>query len=471
MVLIIIFLFVNISMWAGLAFAYSSSCIHNEPYVLGIQIPREQKNSAQVQEILAQYKSKYRKITVAGFLLGILMLLANEYMSIIIMAIVLWFGALMWFYENNVMEKARMLYELKLKNGWLVGEPHVVRIDTALSSMRDKKSVSMAWWIPSGIAAVFAGFLGWQNMQPYSLVFIISYGSAFIAMFLVYISIRYARPHVYCDKSEINQKINSTVKFEWTKCFVLQGYFLAFMSIYFAFPDILVKRGIDQGINATAIIMTCFFLTAGTLFVMLLSYFNVKKVKNTLLSCLADKGEEIYGDDDEYWLNGYNSSGRKHTGLTEKRIGVGFTFQSASGFTEKCIIIVTILVTMGLALFIMPFDFADISLEIEGESCRIQAASMGISFDISDVEQVTLLDEMPSMSKKHGYDSNRLLLGDFRVEGFGKCKAYVSLHNESVIKIDTNDGIIWLNHDSELQTQQFYSQLTDVLKQQKNEGK
>ena len=89
---------------------------------------------------------------------------------------------------------------------------------------------------------------------------------------------------------------------------------------------------------------------------------------------------------------------------------------------------------------------------------------MGYTIDLEDVKEVTLLEERPDMSKKHGYDSNRFFLGDFRVKGYGTCKVYIDLGNDCVIKVDTGDKLVWFNGATREQTREFYDKLKEAVK-------
>ena len=63
------------------------------------------------------------------------------------------------------------------------------------------------------------------------------------------------------------------------------------------------------------------------------------------------------------------------------------------------------------------------------------------------------------MSKISGFDSNRFYLGDFRVKDYGKCKAYLSVKQDAVICIETQEKTIWVNGESLEQTKEFYEML------------
>lgn len=192
-------------------------------------------------------------------------------------------------------------------------------------------------------------------------------------------------------------------------------------------------------------------------------YENIRRSARRLYEMKRRKGWP-YIDDDEYFLNGRGN--RKSSGrLEQKRIGIGMTTNNTLVPTvgEKAIWIVMFLFVGGLSIFMMPFDFTKITMKIDGSSCRVQGASMGYTIDLDEVEDVTLFHQLPEMSKKHGYDSNRFFLGDFRVKDYGVCKVYVCLKNDFVIKVDTAEDTVWFNGATQEETEAFYRELMDAV--------
>lgn len=305
MAIIIIMLITMIAMWGSLVAAYGSASMENGKYMLGITLPEQYRKEPEVQEIAAAYRRNCRRINWLGLAGCLLVFPLNKYSSLLILWIMVWFGLLMYGYNENIRSSGRRLYALKQQKGWLSGNPHIVR--------------------------------------------------------------------------------------------------------------------------------------------------NV-----------SEDGEELYGDDDEYWLNGTVSEGGLR--LEKKRVGVGVQFSNtaASRRLEKMVLIVTGLFVTGLALFLMPFDFSDITMDITDGKCRVEAAGMGYTFPLEEIQQITVLEERPDMSKKNGYDSNRLNLGDFRVKGYGKCKVYVCLESETVIKVETDSGIVFFSGMNEAQTKEFAEELTEA---------
>lgn len=482
MAIFIIMTFTLLFMWGTTVFVYNNGAIENGKYVLGITLPAKYRREREVLEITADYRRVMKRISLIGLAACVPILLLCDFMSFSFLFLMIWFGILIYFHQENVERCARRLYLVKQKNGWLAGNAHVVRIDTVLSSLKDKGAVSFWWMVPAYLVGLAGCFWIWHARtgvyqkngvldagvwtDPFFWGTVVSFLGTELLLGLVYTAIKKAGAQVICSDTAVNQKMDRCMRREWTRCMVLHSYGIAALTVYVGWmaaqSDAAAVR-LSTG-NFSALGLLVLLGTVGSVYTIYFSYHNVKKVKEQILSSLAESGAEVYGDDDEYWLNGY-PAGMHPTGLSEKRIGVGWTTSASlkSGTTDKVVLALTGAFTLGICLFLMPFDFAQIRLEIEDGRCRVSAANMGYSFELEDVEQVTLLKERPSMSKRSGYDSNRFFLGDFRVQGYGTCKAFISLKNDTVIKVDTKDRILWFNSESREETTAFYEELTGAV--------
>lgn len=478
MAIFIIIAFVLLFMWATIVFTYKSGAIENGKYVLGITLPARYRKEEEVLKITADYRRVMKRINLVGLAACVPVLLSCDYMSFCFLFLMIWFGLLIYFHQENVERCARALYGVKQKNGWLTGNAHVVRIDTALSSLKDKGAVSFGWMVPAYLLGLAGCFMAWQkNAGAYELsgAAVMSGGAALLPwsvtvsfigtelLFLaVYMAVRKAKPQVICGETAFNQKMDRIVRREWTRCMVLHSYGMALLTVYMGWIAQRNGAASDDPApgNFSALGLIVLVGIVGSAYTIYLSQHNVKKGKDQILTALAESGAEAYGDDDEYWLNGY-PAGMCPVGLSEKRIGIGWTTNASlkGGTADKMVLVLSAAFVLGICLFLMPFDFAQVKLEIGDGRCRVSAASMGYGFDLEDVEQVTLLEKRPFMSKKNGYDSNRFFLGDFRVQGYGTCKVFVSLKNDLVIRVDTKDKVVWFNSESAEETRAFYEEL------------
>lgn len=480
MAIIIIMAFTMLFMWGTVVFCYQNSAVENGKYVLGITLSAQHRREEEVLEIREDYRRVMKKINLLGLAGGVFVLLLCDYLSLVILALMIWFGLLIYFHQENVERCARRLYRVKQKNGWLTGNAHVVRIDTVLSSIRDKGAVSFWWMIPAYLAGFAGCIYAWQQKAGAALdgevrsagstsfpwvIFVTFAGTEFL-FFLIYAAIRKAKAQVVCGDTAINQKLDRTVRREWSRCMVLHAYGMAAFTVCMGWLNgrsASVDRYPDTGGIGAAGTLVLFGML-GSVCTLYVSWRNVKKVREQVYDALSESGTEIYGDDDEYWLNGY-PAGMRPSGFAEKRIGIGWTTNHSlkSTTADKAVMAMIGIFCVGICLFLMPYDFAQIKMEIADGRCRVSAASMGGSFALEDVEQIMLMPQRPSMSKRNGYDSNRFFLGDFRVQGYGTCKTFVSVKNNMVIMVETKDRFFWFNSESREETLLFYETLMEAM--------
>lgn len=467
MAIILIMGFVILNMWVAFILTYRKSGVQTGRYLLGITLPANRQKEPEVLDILNHYLKKYRKILWIGFLSGMSILFLNQYISLMFPCMMLWFGLLLLFFNENVISHSRALYTLKCKKEWLAADPHIVRIDTVLSSTGEKGVFSYLWFLPAWVMGMISCLLLWQ-MRTEGFALIIMGLCVFLEVifFGLYRWLKKSRPQVYCDNTLANQKLNNVVKREWSLVLVIHSYGVAVFGLMMAWAhknamaDIFSTDMDFAFAKFVNIALLLLISSGGTFLTLFIAYRNIRKVKEQVFQSLELENAEIYGDEDEYWLYGYPAD-RRPPKLTEKRIGIGLTFGSSiiGGYLEKGFWILMIAFTIWFSLLFAQFDFATIDMEIEGGKCKIQAASYRYSFDLEDVEAITWVEERPYMTKMGGLDSNRFYFGDFRVKDYGRCKVYISVVQDAVIRIDTVDRTIWLNSESREQTKAFYEEL------------
>lgn len=132
---------------------------------------------------------------------------------------------------------------------------------------------------------------------------------------------------------------------------------------------------------------------------------------------------------------------------------------------EKVVWVLIFLIMAAISAFLLPYDFAKISMQIQDGICRVEAAAMSYSFALSEVESVDLVGERPQMSKISGFDSNRLHLGEFRLREDGACKVFLYMECDLFIRVVTSERIVLLNGRNEEETGQLYKQLTEAVNQ------
>lgn len=460
MVVLVIFEITMLLMLLALIYTFGQASMYNGNYVMGITLAKPYRSEPEVKQIVGEYLKKIKKIHLIGLITGLVPILLTDYTSLMLMYLFIWFFILIYLYEGIMKKHAWRLYDLKKEKGWMSGSTGVKRVDTVVSSMNKKLPVSPVWLVPVGIIGVYNIYayvmrlVNVQNNETLSKVSI-AYTICTFMFIGIYFAVANSSNKVYCKDSRINLKVNRSIKYEWTRYFVVTAYGAAIMGIVVGNIK-AVRESLPQQLLAFSII---FFVP---IILMLVTYQNVQKVKRFAFDSDSGEKELPYDDDDIYFLTDKvnPNAGR----LQEKRVGIGFTLNMGKP-AEYVIIFIVMAFVAGMSLFMLKFDLADITLTVreEGRSVNVSAADMGYTFEVADIEAVMLLDKCPSMSKSHGYDGSNFYFGTFRVSGYEEnCEVYLSLKNPQVIVVETKDKTILFNDKSTEETFEMYELLLEL---------
>lgn len=194
-----------------------------------------------------------------------------------------------------------------------------------------------------------------------------------------------------------------------------------------------------------------------------------KKLKTWFLKhhFIDSDTEEIYVDDDEYWIKGYYYNSFDKRTMIEKRVGFGTTLNMAakgSKLFNICIISFITVVLGGVFLLLVSLDFTTFQLSVHDDKVGIKASMYSYEFNIGDIEDISLIEALPAKgTRTNGAATDSYMLGNFNLSGTGKAKVYVYRNNPPYIKIKLRNLTIFFNTKSEIKTKEIYNILLDSL--------
>lgn len=170
---------------------------------------------------------------------------------------------------------------------------------------------------------------------------------------------------------------------------------------------------------------------------------------------------------DEYWKNGAYNNPNDTRVTVEKRTGYGTTCNLATkkgkimtyggyAFAIGIIIIVTILA------FIL--DTASFTMNIKDGSVDINAPMYSTSFEVSEIESIELIAEMPGGMRTNGAATDKYALGNFSINDYGKSKLYVHKDVEKYVVIKLKESCIFINGTTLEETEDYYQKLEESTK-------
>lgn len=195
-------------------------------------------------------------------------------------------------------------------------------------------------------------------------------------------------------------------------------------------------------------------------------YIN-NKIKEEQGKILNTCTNPIYTDNDEFWSKGVYNNPNDRSVTVEDRAGYGITYNLGTKKGRRIyygsLIFAGILV-IGITGSLIRIDHSSFTLNIENNFVKINAPTYGSEFNIDDIEEVTMLDRLPSGIRTNGVGASTYDLGNFSIDGYGKCKLYLYFENPNCISIKLKDGrYIFFNSKSNDETLRYYAELQKLL--------
>ncbi len=172
-------------------------------------------------------------------------------------------------------------------------------------------------------------------------------------------------------------------------------------------------------------------------------------------------------DDDEYWANGFTYHNPNDRRLfVEKRVGIGLTVNTGTlggKIIMGCILALFAAVVLGVSFMVIVSEFTAPTLTITPDRhVKIDYLFYPYDFAVADIEQLALVDEVPSGVKTNGEATDQSARGDFRLDGLGKSRLYIFKNNPPYIQIKLADVYIFYNEKDPVLTRRLFEQLQEL---------
>ncbi len=456
MMMFLIMLFTDLFMVGICFYSYGNVTLYHDHMLLGVHIPEDKLELPSVTALIASYKKQNRHFYLIHLILGAAVsLLAFWYTSILIICWSIWLVAFFYGNFSNLYRTHRMLYSLKAENGWYddLEEPVTAAADTAVSA-RTGGLTPPIWlqFLPLLLFLIPVLFPSTRELifqhpeMQLPLVCAVAVGLFFPAMAA---TILHSGNKIYSEHSEINLQLNTLEKRTWYFCLLLSGLCNAFSFLALLYQP---RSG-----------LLLFSVTAALPVIVLpICIWRLHLKKKTLL---ATDTAPLYIDDDYFWRNGWYENPNDPRLLIQNRYSsMNYTFNLGRPLGK--VLTYGICLTVGalflwMCLLFLRMDFTPIRLTITGENVSITSGYTGADFQLRDIEEIHLLDQLPdeSFSKTNGSKDDRMLLGIFWGSQTGSCRMYVTLRESPVLEIRVPEYTVFLNSTTPGQTQAWYEEL------------
>lgn len=443
-------------------FENQSALKPNKNMILGVTLPYEYLNDIAVTTIITKYKKSNSLLYVLAILLSLFFIFLQDYTSLTLIYLLLWVTVLLYSNEKLYLRYFKELLSLKKQNGWFVGGKHLVTIDTDVSRIKNKLAISPLWFIPSLIISLLPFLVSLFSKDNFLknifLLTVVNLSTIFVFIYL-YKTFSKQRTQVYSKNSEINLACNTVYKRSWSLLWVCVSFIhslsmlLLLLNIFSENPSILL-------INISVIITS--------LSILLGIFYTYTKVRNTQNNLISSSNDNIYTDNDEYWEKGYYYNPNDSSATTEKRIGYGICYNMAT--TKGKIMtygtsIITGVFLLVFSLFFLRLDFIDFHISVNDTIITIEAPAYGYSFNTYDIEEITLIEDLPSKGiRTNGVGGGKYSLGNFNLDTYGQCKLYIYKDNPPYIVVKLKNLYIFFNAKTPEETNRYYETIVDKIR-------
>jgi len=366
--------------------------------------------------------------------------------------------AMVYFYTNVFNRHFSELYSLKRENEWWVGEQNIISIDTEVSRLKDTFMLSKKWFVLPFAVSLIPVIYG-LTMELSEVQFWTVAGAGVfnvLTVFLLHYAIGSMKTKAYSENTEVNIALNHVFKREWSKCFFVMALLMSGTFTVMTFMAV-------GAVNEIVILVFVFLLSFAIIIPGVHTHTKIRAARNKMLLI---ENETVYADDDQYWKNGlyYNNPNDSST-FVEKRVGLGMTVNMASkgGKLLVAMIVPAFVLWLGLAVYMLPFDFGSVYLDISGQTATITAPLNRFSFSSDEIIDVSLLDTMPTAGRVNHVSHGRVISGVSNVMGYGDSHVFVLRENAPYIRIELESGWVFLNGNTQEETTRFFAELLGLL--------
>lgn len=466
MLVFVIFLFCDLLM-AGVFFAvYGRKPVYEEGMLLGVHLPREAAQGAEVTALTTAYRRRTRRFYLVNLLLGVAVcLVAFWRFSPFLILWCLWLVEFVVGAQWLLLGTHRKLYDLKMARGWVVGEPATLAAaDTRASAQRRGQGPGLAWHLlPCGLVLTTLLLPGVRD-------FLLTQGGGWgllgsglaisLTLWALHGVLSRRGNKVYSQDTAVNQAVNRLERQVWGWTLLLCSLFnaAACWSAAWWMARAHWVGSAAYGIYLVLELIPVAILTAGLLW--------MTRKRRQLL---AGDPVPLVVDDDVYWRKGwYENPNDPHWLVQDRLVPCNYSMNMAKpgawGGTIALLAGVGVLM-VGLCVLFLWADFGGSSVVIAPDRVAVSAFLYDTEVDPQDIQSVTLLEDLPEDSyvRTNGLDDGRRLIGHFRGRESGPCEMYLHTAASPILAVETREFTLYFNSEDPAETEAWYQALAAVV--------
>lgn len=461
--LIFIFLVANLSVVGITMFSYGDQSKYMRGMIMGVHIPADMVNHKDVQKICQENKKVWDKFNRINIILAVA-ICTFIFISFEVFMVIwcVWLGGYIAYLSYIVLTPHRKMYQLKIKNNWIDEKTkHMVYVDLNTSVQAAKAAISWKYhgiilliMVISGLVLFYKKKQSMINTSGW-VFFGLSFSLSIMFMVLHFIMVR--KNEVYSENEDINLTINQLWKRSWSIGLLVAGIINAISWLYFGVR--IVGNEWIEGIDFTIYII----LQLISAFIILVAILVIQKRKRELLTMDT---APVYVDDDEYWKDGWYNNPNDKRIMVQDRMSTGnFTFNMGNPIARVLnagLIVLLLVVLLGTGVLMISLSGSSTEFSINGTEVKIKASMYKCEFQLSEIEAVELLSEMPEENffRTNGAATDSYSIGYFSGNKSGACMLFLYEGQKPILKITLPEKTVFANSETDGEVEQWFEILS-----------
>ncbi|MCR8659781.1 DUF5808 domain-containing protein [Paenibacillus endoradicis] len=441
--------------YIALAVTYKPQVKYKNGMLFAVTLPPHAMEHEEIHRIQARFNKQFKKASLWMVISFVPFLLLYYLMTYQFIYFFVWISVFCIVLVIPFRRAFRDTLALKRENEWFVGTKRVIQSDLRVALLKNQQSASLwLFFIPFTIAI---GTMLWAIAEDIEFIGMAFVGLIVTSLFLlISLLMRGSKGKVYSENSEVNVALNQArrreISYLWIYMAIVENIHVIFIYL------LLLNDNADM--NGVWITMLVLF----TVIPIGLIYYTYRNIGTLEQEVLAQDGKVIYSDDDEYWANGFTyHNPNDRSILVPKRIGMGETINTATvvgKLTMWGTVGLTAVLIIGVSFMLIRSELTSPVLTVTADyNVQIDYPMYSFDFNIADIEEITLVDEVPSGLKSNGESTNQYARGHFKLKEIGKTRLYIFKNNPPYIRVKLDDVYIFYNEKDPVLTKELFEQL------------
>lgn len=262
------------------------------------------------------------------------------------------------------------------------------------------------------------------------------------------------KTEVISTQSDVNINYTRAKKNIW-KDFWLQSSWVTTGYVWVCAGSLIFDVHFDLAVLVGCVVYS--FIVLGLFFPV------IRKIREVEAAYDNERDIVIPGDDDRYWIWGmiYNNPNDKHT-MVSQRVGMGTTVNVATkaGKIWWAVTVLVMLLVPVLCGWVIFEEFTPISLSIKEDEVHANHLKLEYELPIAEIQNLELVEELPSLTKAVGSAMETLAKGSFRIKGTGeKCILFLNPQNEKFLRFEIDGQVYYMSGTTNEQTKMIYEEI------------